>query len=116
MRISSLLGAAILTAASAVTAEEKSGNGLPCANDICFTSWKCFYKQKSKYNSEIDNRCNVPSYAYTPSTSGSRWNTMVWNFPYYITWARSLETQTEDIVLEWLMFETPGSPCTHTSP
>lgn len=96
MRISNFLGAAILTAASVVTAEEKYGNGLPCANDICFTSWLC-----------SDNRCNAPSY-------GSRWEPTVWDIEYYISWVGSNETQTEDIVFEWLIFETPGSPCTHT--
>jgi hypothetical protein len=110
MRNFSLLGATALLAASAIAVEEGHNMDMPCFNDICFTSWRCWYPRVSKYDNTIDARCNVPHHVYTPANDGTRWNTMVWDSSYYVTWKSSYETQGEDIVLEWLMFETPGLP------
>lgn len=94
---------ALLAASTAVASE------MPCFNDLCFTSWKCHYSRTSKYDKEIDDRCNVPSDVYTPARDGSLWNALVWNRATYLTWTPNYATQLEEIVLEWLMFEGPGT-------
>lgn len=113
MRSINLLGPALIAAASAVTAEDGGANAMPCFNDICFTSWKCYY---TRWTSEkIDNRCNVPRAAFTPAKDGSRWNTMVWELPYMVSWKTKWPQTDDDIVFEWLIFEAPGKPRGYTN-
>ncbi|KAF3045080.1 hypothetical protein E8E12_008042 [Didymella heteroderae] len=40
---------------------------------------------------------------------GAPWTTLVWGENYEMTWQFDYETQDEEIVLEWLMFEAPGT-------
>lgn len=116
MRSFNLLGPVALMAASAVAAGEEYYSDMPCDNDICFTSWRCWYSRMSKYDNTIDDRCNVPKHVYTPAMDGTRWNTMVWDSSYYVKWKSSFKTVEEDAVLEWLMFESPDFPRMYTCP
>lgn len=109
MRILNIVGAATLLAASAVGAEEYNNNYMPCFNDICWTSWRCWYWRRTQYDAEIGDRCGMPDNVYTPAKDHAQWNTLVWGESYFMTWRSSYESQGEDIVLEWLMFEAPGT-------
>jgi hypothetical protein len=102
---------ALLAASTAVQAEEQYNMNMPCFNDICWTSWRCYYNRMSKYDGKIGNRCGVPGNVYTPALDGARRNTLVWDEKYYLEWAFDWEqdSRKEEIILEWLMFEAPGT-------
>lgn len=104
-----LVGAlAFLAASTAVNAGDYSMD-MPCFNDICWTSWRCWYTRFSKYDSKLGDRCGVPDNVYTPWLDGSQWNTLVWGEKYMMTWTSSYAAQEDEIVLEWLMFAAPGT-------
>ena len=109
MRNFSLAGALALLAASAVTAEEEYNMNMPCFNDICWTSWKCRYSRTSKYDKELNDRCNLPNNVYVPGVDRALYNTLVWGQDYYMRWTSNYASQSEDIVLEWLNFVAPGT-------
>lgn len=99
MRASVVLGAIALLASST------SASDLPCFNDICWTSWRCYYT-RSLFK---PSRCGLPHNVYRQGYDDAPWTTLVWGENYEMTWQSSYETQGEEIVLEWLMFEAPGT-------
>lgn len=102
------LALALLSASAIIHAEEYNMK-MPCYNDICWTSWKCYYSRYSKYDESIGDRCGFPDNVYTPANDGAQRNTLVWGEGYMMYWTSNYASQGEDIVLEWLMFEAPGT-------
>jgi hypothetical protein len=111
MRVPPILSTIALLAASAVSADsvDPKPSGLPCFNDICWTSWRCWYARASPYDSKLGNRCGLPHNVYRQGYDDAPWTTLVWGENYQMTWQPSYKTQGEEIVLEWLMFEAPGT-------
>ena len=108
MRSFNLVGAVALLVASAVSVENEYGI-LPCSNDICWITWKCSYSGYSNYDNKLGSRCNLPNNVYRPGHDGALVNTLVWEQDYWMEWMFSLEGERQDIVLEWLMFDAPGT-------
>ncbi len=82
---------------------------MPCSNDICWTSWRCWYRKETKYDAKIGSRCGLPDNVYTTSNDGAQWNALVRGKDYDMTWTSAHASQEDDIVLDWLMFEAPGT-------
>lgn len=96
----------------ALLATSAAGSDLPCFNDICWTSWRCWYSRASSFDSSLGDRCGLPHNVYRQGYDGAPWTTLVWGQKYAMNWRSSYESQGEDIVLEWLMFEAPGTEST----
>lgn len=88
---------------------------MPCFNDICWTSWKCSYSRHSKYDGTIGKRCGLPDSVYTPENDGAQGYTLVWEEKYLMEWTSNFASQNEDIVLEWLIYEAPGTESTSST-
>ncbi|KAJ8117126.1 hypothetical protein OPT61_g1598 [Boeremia exigua] len=108
-QLSSLVVSALSLLSASVVSGEEEHPDMPCFNDICWTSWRCWYWRRSTYDNKIGKRCGMPDNVYIPAYDHSQWNTLVWGENYPMSWKSSPGTQGDDIVLEWLMFEAPGT-------
>lgn len=116
MRTSSVFSAVALLAVSIVSADESGSevqSDLPCFNNICWTSWKCYYERASKWGDRPGDRCGLPNNVYRQGRDGAPWSTLVWGETYQMNWASAYTAQEDTIVLEWLMFEAPGTESTN---
>lgn len=115
MRTSTIFSAVALLTSSAVSAdglENGVSSNMPCFNDICWTSWKCYYSRASKYDEKLGNGCGLPQNVYRQGYDDAPWTTLVWGESYEMSWTSNYKSQGEEIVLEWLMFGAPGTEST----
>jgi hypothetical protein len=101
--------ASIIISTIALLASSAASSNLPCFNDICWTSWRCWYERSTSTYGTKSDRCGLPHNVYRQGYDDAPWTTLVWGEGYEMTWQSSYESQGEDIVLEWLMFEAPGT-------